>query len=141
LAAGWPGRIASALATGLYLAVAFTPLRETLFLFAGHVGELTFASVFLWRCATGGFTSSGVERVLYGTLGWYLVGRNLVLFVGLMSSLSARAQYAENGSFGLENDLLRLDLPLPLAAFGMALLAVSVAPLVLLAVARAAERA
>ena len=69
-----------------------------------------------------------------------MVGHNLVLFVGLMSSASSRAFYAENGSFGLENDLLRLDFPLPLAAFGMALLAASVLPLVLLAVARFTDR-
>jgi hypothetical protein len=88
--------------------LAFTRHRETAFLVAGHLGELAFAAVFLWRGATGGFTASRAERGLYATLGFYLVGRNALLSGGLVWSEARRHEYAGNGSFGLENDYVRV---------------------------------
>lgn len=87
--------------------LAFTGVRELAFLLAGHAGELAFATLCLWKALDGGFTSSRLERALYGTLGWFLVGRNVLLCAGLVTSPSARAHYASNGSFGLTNDYIR----------------------------------
>jgi hypothetical protein len=88
--------------------LAFTRHRETAFLVAGHLGEIAFAAVFLWRAITGGFTASRAERGLYATLGFYLVGRNALLSGGLVWSEERRHEYAGNGSFGLENDYVRV---------------------------------
>jgi hypothetical protein len=98
--------IASFLA--VYGLVAFTPLRELLFLLAGHGGELAFATLCLWKALDGGFTDSRAERLAYAVLGWFLLGKNLWLFVGLATSDASRAHYADNGSFGLTNDLMRV---------------------------------
>jgi hypothetical protein len=92
----------------LHPLLALTRGREGLFLVSGHLGELGFATVFLWRAWTGGFTASRVERGLYAVLGWFLVGRNAWLSAGLAWSDQAKATYASNGSFGLENDYVRL---------------------------------
>ena len=102
---------ARAVAIGLVIVVhpliAFTPARELLFLLAGHGGELAFATLALVKTLDGGFTKSKLERGLYGTVGWFLVGRNALLGYGLATSSGARAHYASSGSFGLENDLVR----------------------------------
>jgi hypothetical protein len=116
-----------------YLLFALTPLKDTLFLLAGHGGELLIAAIFLRRALTGGLTSSPVERGLYGTVGWFLVGKNVVLTVGLLFSDGARRAYEGNGSFGMRNDYLRLvdegmGLPLPLIALGMTLVALGTVP-------------
>lgn len=92
----------------VYGLVAFTPLRELLFLLAGHGGELAFATLCLWKALDGGFTDSRAERLAYSVLGWFLLGKNLWLFVGLATSDASRAHYADNGSFGLTNDLIRV---------------------------------
>jgi hypothetical protein len=122
------------LVVGTYLAVALTPIREVLFLLGGHTGELVFAAVFLWRTMTGGFTAHLAERVLFGTLGAYLLGSNLILTTQLMFSETARRAYAGSGSFGLTNDYIRLaddvfGIPLPLVAGIMTCLALGVIPL------------
>lgn len=92
----------------LYPALAFSSAREFLHLAGGHAGELAFAVLALWKALDGGFTDSRAERMLYGTLGWFLAGKNAVLAWGLATSASSRAWYAENGSFGLTNDYIRL---------------------------------
>ena len=61
-------------------------------------------------------------------LGWYFVGKNAVLAAGLLFSDQARATYDSNGSFGLENDYIRLardvlHVPLSAVAGGMLLAA------------------
>lgn len=112
-----------------YPVLAFiTPVREVLHLLSGHLGELAFATLCLSRALSGGFSESPVERGLYSVLGWYLVGRNLFLTGGLMTSAGARAEYASTGSFGLENDYLRLagDLGGSLEAIALAMTAVAV---------------
>jgi hypothetical protein len=68
---------------------------------------VAFTTLSLWKVLDGGFTKTPVERALYGTVGWYLLGKNAFLACGLMTSSSSRATYAENGSFGLTNDLIR----------------------------------
>jgi len=82
---------------------------KTLFLVGGHLGELTLAAVFVWRAWTGGFTSSGAERVLYAALGLYLVGCNLKLTLGLVFSEAFRAWYRGPGAAACENDYVRLS--------------------------------
>jgi hypothetical protein len=108
LRASRPALVSMLALLALHPLVALTRGREGLFLVSGHLGELGFATVFLWRGFTGGFTSSRVERGLYAMLGWFLVGRNAWLSAGLAWSDQAKATYASNGSFGLENDYVRL---------------------------------
>ena len=99
--------IALGLVGAIYPALAFTPAKECLHLLAGHGGELAFATLCLWKTLDGGFTESRLERGLYGTVGWYLLGSNAILCVRLVASASSREWYGENGSFGLTNDMIR----------------------------------
>jgi hypothetical protein len=92
----------------LQLTLAFTPARDVLHLLAGHLAELGFACMCLFRALSGGFTHSKAERALHGTLGWFLLGRNVALCWGLVSSNGARALYHSNGSFGMTNDYIRV---------------------------------
>jgi hypothetical protein len=91
----------------VYPLLAFTDAKEVLHLLAGHGGELAFGALCLWKTLDGGFTESRLERALYGTVGWYLLGSNAKLCLGLMFSASSREWYGENGSFGLTNDMIR----------------------------------
>lgn len=91
----------------LYPMLAFTQAHELIHLLAGHGGELVFAGIFVYRALSGGFTESVPERITYATCGLYLLGRNVVLDFGLMTSEAARAAYAGNGSFGLTQDFIR----------------------------------
>jgi hypothetical protein len=100
--------IAIGIVAVLYPALAFTRAGECLQLLAGHGGELAFATLALWKTLDGGFTESRLERGLYGTVGWYLLGKNVILCGGLLLSSSSREGYAENGSFGLTNDMIRV---------------------------------
>jgi hypothetical protein len=104
-----PVRVAAiAAALVLYPLLALSGARDVLHLLAGHAGELAFATLALWKALDGGFTDSKVERALYSTVGWFLLGKNAVLCWGLMRSESARADYMTSGSFGFTNDYLRL---------------------------------
>ena len=103
------GRRATWLALlGIYPCIAFTGAREAAFLFAGHLGELAFATHFLSRAVSGGFTGSAAERATHAMVGWFLVGRNAWLAGGLLWKESVRDGYADSGSFGLVNDYLRI---------------------------------
>jgi hypothetical protein len=123
--------VLSALVLG-YPVLAFTSMREVVHLLAGHGAELLFATLCLWKTLDGGFTDSRSERVLYGTVGWMLLGRNLGLCWGLIRSATARSEYRASGSFGLTNDYLRvaelLDWRLPVVASGMLLVSCLVLP-------------
>jgi hypothetical protein len=106
--AGRRRTIALAALVLVYPALAFTGARDLAHLLAGHVAELLFATLCLWKTLDGGFTDSRAERLLHGTVGWSLLGRNLGLCWGLMHSASARSAYRANGSFGFANDYLRV---------------------------------
>ena len=114
----------------LYPLLAFTGAREVLFLAGGHLGELAFAAWALHSSLSGGFSGSLAERLTHAGVGFYLVGRNVVLFSGLVWSESARDWYGECGSFGLVNDLLRIarELACPLQTVGLVMLGVAVVP-------------
>ena len=99
--------IAIGIVAVVYPALAFTGAKEFLQLLAGHGGEIAFGALAIWKTLDGGFTESRLERGLYGTVGWYLLGKNALLCLGLMFSSSSREWYAENGSFGLTNDMIR----------------------------------
>ena len=121
----------------LYAFLALTPARDVAHLLGGHLGELVFAAIFFGRNLSGGTTETNAERVLYGTVAWYLAGSNAVMTFRLATSEAARLEYASSGSFGLRNDYLRiaedhLGVPLPLIAFVMTVVAIAV-PLVVLA--------
>src|SRR5204863_9554106 len=105
-----PGRLAAAVAAlVLYPLAAFTRLHDALFLLAGHLGELAFAAYAFSRALDGGFSGTTAARVTHAAVAWYRVARTGVLAVGLLTSGAAREAYAENGSFGLENDLVRFS--------------------------------
>jgi len=136
----WRARRWRGLATGALVAwpvfAFFETPRELGFLLSGHLGELTFAGVFLWRARTGQAIEREAERPLYASLGWFLVARNVVLCFGLVFLESARAWYLSSGSFGLTNDYVRvaqqvLHVPLEAVAVFMLLVSLSVVPLVL----------
>lgn len=121
----------------VHLGLCFTPARELLHLLAGHLAEFGFACMCLFRALSGGYTSSRGERALHGVVGWYLLGRNLWLCWGLVSSSGARALYQTNGSFGLTNDYVRvaddmLGWQLQSVAGAMLFVGVLVLPLALL---------
>jgi hypothetical protein len=129
--------IALALIVVLYPALALTGAKELAHLLAGHGAELAFAALALFKALDGGFTDSKVERALYGTVGWFLLGKNVVLCWGLMRSAAARAAYHENGSFGFANDYIRvaddvLGWPLERVAGAMLVAALAVVPAALL---------
>lgn len=123
-----PACIALAALALTYPLLAFTGAKELLHLLGGHLGELAFAAVFLWRALSGGFSRNPVERLLYGGVGWYLVGSNVRLCAGLAFSPNVRAWYEGSGSFGLTNDYLRISedvLQVPLTTVAVAMLFVS----------------
>jgi hypothetical protein len=129
--------IALALIATIYPLIALTGVKELLHLLAGHAGELAFATLALWKTLDGGFTNSRLERALYGTVGWFLVGKNAFLCFGLMTQQSARDHYHQSGSFGLQNDLIRvandvLGWPLQGVAFCMLVACVMVLPAAIL---------
>lgn len=97
-----------AVLTLAYPALAWTGAGEILHLSGGHMGELAFASYALICATTVGYTNGLPERIAHALLGFYLVGRNVALFVGLATDAGARAVYHGNGSFGLTNDLIRI---------------------------------
>ena len=97
----------AAAAFGIYPLLAFSEGHELLHLLAGHGAELAFAGIFFYRALSGGFTESIPERITYAACAWYLLGRNVVLDFGLMTSEAARAAYVGNGSFGLTQDFVR----------------------------------
>jgi hypothetical protein len=130
--------VATALVALGHPLLAFTGLREVVHLLAGHGAELAFAALALWKALDGGFTRSRVERALYSTVGWMLLGRNASLCLGLIRSEAAREEYRGNGSFGLTNDYLRvseeiLGWPVERVAASMLLAALLVLPAALLA--------
>ncbi len=129
-----------ALAIGLLvlwpLLTFFEGIREVGFLLSGHLGELVFAGIFLWRARTGEAIEHEAERPLYACVGWFLLVRNVVLTAGLTFTESARALYMTNGSFGLTNDYVRvaqgwLHLPLEAVSGFMLLVSLGTFPLVL----------
>ncbi|MBF2054948.1 MAG: hypothetical protein IGS03_15990 [Candidatus Sericytochromatia bacterium] len=90
-----------------YPLLAFTLLQELVFLMGGHGGEMIIATVFFWRALVPGKVLEE-ERTLYAALAWYLWFQNLILNGSLFLSAKSRAWYLSNGSFGLENDWVRL---------------------------------
>ena len=103
---GWLILFASAAL--LYPVFALTDLKEYLHLAAGHLGELVFATIFFWRAMRGGFTANAAERPLYSALAWLWMGGNVLLFGSLVLSAESRMWYLTHGSFGLENDFVRI---------------------------------
>lgn len=127
-----PAAVLWGVAALAYPALAFTDAREALFLAAGHLGEIGFATFLLSRSQSGGFTGSQPERVTHAAIGLFLLGRNVWLSGGLLWSDSVRSWYETSGSFGLANDYLRLSgeaLSVPLSAIAAGSLVVAVVAL------------
>lgn len=101
--------IALAACVPVQLVLAFVAGRETFCLLAGHLGELAFATVFLVRSLDHSEEDgTAIGRLLEATFALYLICHNAALFFGLATSAAAVRTYTGNGSFGLENDLLRV---------------------------------
>jgi hypothetical protein len=117
--------VIAALGAFCLLCAVFEAPRELAHLLAGHGAELAFATLCLWKTLDGGFTDSRLERALYGTLGWTLLGKNLALCWGLVHSAGARSAYRSSGSFGLTNDYVRVAelTSLRLSTVGLVMLA------------------
>jgi hypothetical protein len=117
----------------LYPFFAFSDRKEWLLLIAGHGGEMVIATIFLWRSMVPTYKVQEEERMLYAALGWYLWFQNLIMNWNLVYSQESRDWYAENGSFGLENDFMRIaDMfgwSLPFLSGVMLLLFLAVPPL------------
>jgi hypothetical protein len=92
----------------IYPFFAFSEAKEWLILLAGHGGELVIATIFLWRSLVPSFKVQEEERTLYAALGWYLWFQNTAMNWNLVHSEESRNWYYENGSFGLENDFVRI---------------------------------
>lgn len=124
-------RIACGVAVVVYPILAFTDGHELLHLLAGHGGELAFGGVFFYRALSGGFTASTAEKVAYACLAWFLLGRNVLMNFGLMTSESARQAYIGNGSFGLTQDFVRVarELSTSLSTVGFLMMLCSLATL------------
>jgi hypothetical protein len=120
----------------IYPALAFeTWWRELLFVLAGHLGELTFAAICLWRGRTGRATQSNGERAAYSCVGWYLLFNHAWLTLGLAAVPSMRTWYEHARSFGIANDYERaagmLGVSMPNLCAVMFVLTLAVAPAVL----------
>ncbi|GEM_PF-4918043 len=100
--------IPAAVAVPLLGLLAFTPMRDLFVLYGGHLGEILFGTIFFWRMFQGGFSRFAEERALYAAVGFMLLGANLWLSFGLLLFPSVQAWYAGSGSFGGENDYLRI---------------------------------
>jgi hypothetical protein len=126
---GW--RLALGTLFLLYPALVLTDAKEVLHLAAGHLGELTFATVFLWRAFAGGFTESRAERILYAALGLLWSCGCLLLFGSLVLSAESRRWYLTHGSFGMQNDFVRIArmLGTSLPTVSLPMILVSIVPL------------
>jgi hypothetical protein len=130
-----PWLVTFSVAALLYPLFAFTKGREVIHLLAGHLSELAFATVFFRRALTGSWSGSPAERPLSAALGWLYMGGAVVLFASLTFSEASRQWYLRNGSFGLENDLVRLarmlSVSLPVVSFPLLLVSFVPLPLAL----------
>lgn len=91
----------------IYPLFAFTKAKEFWHLVSGHGGELIFAGIFFYRALEGGVYKEE-ERPLYAMLGWFIWLKNINLCWSLMYSQASRNTYMRSGSFGLENDYVRI---------------------------------
>ncbi len=114
----------------IYPLVAFIPwLRDLFHLFAGHLAEISIAGVFIWRGLTGKAVQNVGDRIASGILGWFLIFRNGWLFFSISFFSTSRAKYYSHGSFGLDNDLVRIArdyFSLPVSAIAIPLMILTI---------------
>ena len=104
-----PAAIALGVAAVVQLLLSLSPLREDFFSLGGHLGELLFACLFLWRGAQGGFSQEW-ERPLYAMLGWCLWFKATLFLWGLLTDLNALQMYETGPSMaGGDNDLVKVS--------------------------------
>lgn len=92
----------------VYSAVAFSRGHECVHLAAGHLSELVFAAIFLYRGMSGVACRLKVERPLYMAMGSFLVLNTARFSHRLMSSAAFRAEYESAKGGGQWMDLSRL---------------------------------
>jgi len=103
-----PLRWCAALSVVIYPVMTWEPhARELGQVLAGHIAELVFASICLWRARTGRSTAGFAERATYGCVGWYFLFNAAWLQLGLTFVPSVRTWYEGARSYGIANDYLR----------------------------------
>jgi len=95
-------------AAALHVLLAVTPGHEALQLFMGHGSELVFATIFLYRAATGAACKLPVERPLYAMVGWFTEISVLVFCHRLLTDPVSRLDYEQAKGGGHWMDLSRL---------------------------------
>ncbi len=97
---------------GLQALLTFTGLNEPFFVVAGHLGELIFAGIFLFRAATGMAVVQQGEAWLYSILGWGIWIQSIYLAWAVLYDAEIREFYLQ-GKRGVDNDLVQLAENLP----------------------------
>lgn len=116
VAAGWIGlgyrlrhfRRALGLAAAgaaAFALLALTPAHQVLHIAAGHLAELVFAGIFLYRALSGVSCHGQAERAAYAAAGWFIVLFDIRFAGGLATSAEQRLLYEEAKGGGRWMDL------------------------------------
>lgn len=119
-------------AIAVYSLLAFTSAHRLLGIFMGHGMELVISALFLFRALSGHATFHGLERVLYGFVGFFLQFRALQFVYEFFTDPGFREFY-RLGKRGITNDFQRiawmLNVELP-SVFGFFLVCALLPPLI-----------
>ena len=88
--------------------LAFTPAHETLHMAAGHLSELVFAAIFLYRALSGAGCFVDAERPLYAGAATFVLLKAAGFAGRLMSDAEFRGLYEEAKGGGKWMDLSRI---------------------------------
>lgn len=135
---GWPRRAAVG-ALAAWALLMWRGWDEWLTVAGGHLFEVAFGAVFLYRGLTGWGSRSPLERPLSCFVGFFLLFNVVTFGTGLIGSASQRAVY-QQGKAGIDHDLVTLSnytwLRVQTLAGGLVSLALAAVPLTLLAASR-----
>lgn len=116
-----------------YTLAAFTPVHEAIEIAMGHLSELVFAGIFLYRALDGRACRVAAERPLYAFCGIFILMNDVVFATGLLTSAAKVADYEEAKGGGhwmdfsrLADDYLHVDLKAVAFFFLLACLTVPV---------------
>lgn len=89
----------------LFTLLAFTPGHEVLHIAGGHLAELIFSGIFLYRALSGNACHFGGERGAYSAAGWFIILFDIRFAAGLAFSPEKRLLYEEAKGGGRWMDL------------------------------------
>ena len=118
----------------LHVACVVTGLDAWIGVAGGHLFELLFAGLFLYRAATGSGVKVPAERPLYAACGFFVLFQVIGLAGRLATNAGARGDYraAKGGALAMDLDRIAHELlGLPLSAVALLLLAAALATPVL----------